>query len=50
MTYKHDCAGLRREYELAERTQEGDIMVYVDEHADEAGCCPNGVRNFHEGG
>lgn len=50
MTYRHDCEGLRREYELAQHAGHEDIMVYIDEHADEAGCFPEGSPNFHQGG
>lgn len=49
MTYKHDCDGLRGEFQLAEQAGDEDIMVYIDEHADEAGCFPEGQPNFHAG-
>lgn len=46
MTYKGDCPGLLKEYQAANAIPDQNLMVYIDEHADEAGCFPEGSLHF----
>jgi len=48
MTYKADCAGLHAEFQKAVTDRDDDLMIYIDEHADEAGCFPEGAPHFME--
>ena len=50
MTYKGDCPGLLKEYQAANAIPDESLMVYIDEHADEAGCFPKGSPHFGSSG
>lgn len=49
MTYEGDCQGLEEEFNRARAADDEAIMVYLDEHADEAGCFPEGSSHFMDG-
>ena len=46
MTYKGNCPGLLKEYQAANAIPDQNLMVYIDEHAYEAGCFPEGSPHF----
>ena len=50
LTYRGVCDGLRAEYEKARSADDEDVMAYIDEHADEAGCFPEGSPHFGSDG
>ena len=46
MTFHGDCEGLLDEFTKASDDGDEDLMVYIDEHADEAGCFPEGSPHW----